>query len=149
MSRVPELIDALVAALRADEGLAGVVVTDGPEVTAGAVPDWIVVGFDGDGDGDFQAASSVQDWASLGTDRTEQFQLTVAVIALRGDTDVKAARDRVYALAAPVRALLWADPSLGLPSLQVGVGAAQLSQVQTEQGVQAVLLLTLAGEAFT
>ena len=32
-SRIPELIDALVAAFRADAGLEGVEVTDGPQVT--------------------------------------------------------------------------------------------------------------------
>lgn len=150
-SRVPEVIDALVALGNAEAGaeLSGVVVSDGPEVTATGAPDWLIVGFDGDPAGDFQAAQTVGGWAGLGTGREEQFQVTVAAIAARGDTDVRAARERAYEIGARVEAWLRADPSIGLPSLEAAVEASQLTQDQTDQGVQALLLLTVAGRAFT
>lgn len=146
-SRIPELIDALVAQLGADPELAGVAVVDGPEVSEAVVPDWLIVGWSGD-EGNFQAAQTVGGWASLATGREEQLDLTVAAIATRGDTEVRAARLRVYEIGARLEALLFADPSLGLASLEVAIEASQLIQDQTDQGVQARLLLTVAGRAF-
>jgi hypothetical protein len=147
-SRVPEVIDALVALGKTDPGLDGVQVSDGPEVTESGALDWLIVGFDGDPNGDFQAATSVGGWSDLRTGREEQFQITVAAIAQRGDTDVRAARQRAYQIGGCVEAWLRADPSIGLPSLEAAVEATQLTQDQNK-GVQAVLLLTVAGRAFT
>ncbi|MBL3670639.1 hypothetical protein JL475_32660 [Streptomyces sp. M2CJ-2] len=150
-SRVPEVIDALVALGAADTALAEVQVSDGPEVTETSAPDWLVIGFDGDPNGDFQAANTVGGWTDFGTGREEQFQITVAAIASRGDTDVRAARARAYEIGGRVEAWLRADPSIGLGRGQVeaAIEASQLTQDQTSQGVQAVLLLTMAGRAFT
>lgn len=147
-SRVPEVIDALVALGKTDPGLDGVQVSDGPEVTESGALDWLIVGFDGDPNGDFQAATSVGGWSDLRTGREEQFQITVAAIAQRGDTDVRAARQRAYQIGGCVEAWLRADPGIGLPSLEAAVEATQLTQDQ-DKGVQAVLLLTVAGRAFT
>ncbi|MFE7752998.1 hypothetical protein [Streptomyces sp. NPDC057428] len=149
-SRVPELIDALVTQLSADPALAGVRVADGPEVTESTAPDWLIVGFNGDPDGDFQAAQTVGGWSGLSpAGREEQLQLTLAAIASRGSTDVRAARARVYEISGRLEVLLAADPSLGLRSLEVAIEATQLVQDQTEQGAQAQLLITVAGRAFT
>lgn len=149
-SRVPEVLDALVALGRADTALADVRVTDGPEVTETGVQDWLIVGFDGDASGDFQAAQTVGGWAGLGTRREEQFQVMVAAIAQRGDTDVRAARVRAYEIGARVEEWLTADPSIGLGRGQVeaAIEASQLTQDQTDKGAQAVLLLTVAGKCF-
>ncbi|MFF9248804.1 hypothetical protein [Streptomyces globisporus] len=148
-SRVPELIDALVLVLRADPALKDVAVTDGPEVSESSAPDWLIVGFNGDPDADFQAAQTLGGWSSLATGREEQIEVFVAAVASRGDTDVRAARMRVYEIGARLEALLAAAPGVGLPSLEVAIEASQLFQPQTDQGVQARLLLTVAGRAFT
>ncbi|WP_171117789.1 MULTISPECIES: hypothetical protein [unclassified Streptomyces] len=146
---MPEIIDQLVMLGKADPDLSDVRVSDGPEVTDDSAMDWLIVGFDGDPNGDFQAAQSVGGWSDLRTGREEQFQVTVAAISQRGDTDVRAARARAYEIGARVEAWLRAEPSIGLPSLEAGIEATQLTQDQTNQGVQAVLLLTVAGRAFT
>jgi hypothetical protein len=150
-SRVPEVIDALVALGKSEVAaeLAGVQVADGPEVTDSGAPDWLIVGYDGDPTGDFQAAATVGGWAGLGSRREEQWQVTVAAIASRGDTDVRAARARVYEIGARVEAWLAADPSLGLPALEAAIEASRLTQDQDGPGMQAVLLLTVAGRGFT
>ena len=149
-SRVPELIDALVAACRAAPALADVAVADGPELSESNPAEWLMIGFDGDPDSNFQAAQSVGGWASLvNSDREEQLQVTCAVFASRGDTDVRAARARAYEIAGVLEQLLRADPSVGLPSLEVAIEATQLAQPQMELGVQAQLVLTVAGRAFT
>ncbi|MCX4504326.1 hypothetical protein [Streptomyces anulatus] len=148
-SRVPELIDALLAKTRPIPALADVAVTDGPEVSGSTARDWLLIGFDGDADGEFLAAQTVGGWSSLSTGREEQLQVTCAAIASRSDTDVRAARQRAYEIGGHLEELLRADPSVGLVSLEVAIEASQLVQDQTEQGVQARLLLTVAGRAFT
>ncbi|MEV1020705.1 hypothetical protein [Streptomyces sp. NPDC050264] len=148
-SRLPELIDAVTVRAAAAPALEGVVVADGPQVTNSSAREWLVVGFDGDPDGSFEAGQTAGGWATLGTDREEQLQLTVAVIVMRGDTDVRAARARAYEIAAPLEQLLAADPSLGMRSAEVAIAASALVQEQTTNGVQVRLLLQLAGRAFT
>jgi hypothetical protein len=149
-SRVPELIDALMDRLTADPALSGVAVVDGPEINETSTPDWLIVGWSGDPDGDFEAAQTVGGWSGLAASaREEQFQVTVAAIASRGDTEVRPARQRVYEIGGRLEALLAADPSVGLRSLEVAIEASQLVQDQTDQGMQVRLLLTVAGRAFT
>ena len=148
-SRIPEVLVALVALGRADTNLADVVVTDGPQIGETGAPDWLLVGFDGDPAGDFLAAQTTGGWSDLATGREEQWQVTVAAIASRGDTDVRQARVRAYEIGARVEAWLRADPSIGLPCLEAAIETTALVQDQTNQGVQARLLLTVAGRAFT
>lgn len=148
-SRVPAVIDRLVALGETDAGLKGVRTTDGPEMTEDADLEWFIVGFDGDPNGDFQTANTLGGWAGLGARREEQFQITVAVVVYNGDTEVRAARERAYEIAERVEAWFVADPSIGLPELEAAIEASQLTQDQTPKGAQAVLLLTVAGRAFT
>lgn len=144
MSRVPDLIDALVARFNTEESLAGVRVTDGPEVTDQDADDWVLVGFDGDPGGEFQAAVSEEEWAGLGSSRQELIQLPVTVLARRGDTDVRQARQRVYEIGAAIRGVLRTDPTVGLPGVQCAIGATALHQPQLDQGIQTRLVLTIA-----
>ncbi|MEU0041318.1 hypothetical protein ABZ063_47185, partial [Streptomyces sp. NPDC006333] len=65
-SRVPALIDALVSALQAAPDLSTVRVVDGPLVTDSAAREWVFVGYDGDDEGDFITAATIQEWAGLG-----------------------------------------------------------------------------------
>lgn len=143
MSKVPALIDALVAALRATPELSAVEVADGPVRTDSVAPDWVFVGYDGDPTGEGEAAVVEQNWLSLGADRGEQIALTLTIVASRGENEVKPARDRVYEIAAPVRDLLRADPTLGVPQTQAAVGSTRLLQPQTTTGVQARLEISL------
>ncbi|MFB6950179.1 hypothetical protein ACFCXP_11165 [Streptomyces niveus] len=148
-SRIPELITALVELANADQALADVRIADGPQVTDDAAGDWLIVGWDADPAGDFEAAQTLGGWSDLGTGREEEFQLVVAAVASRGDTDIVAARRRAYEIGARVEAWLRAAPGLGLASLEAAVGGTRLIQDQTDQGAQARLLLTVAGRAFT
>lgn len=148
MSQVPELIDALVARWRTDEGLAGVKVTDGPLVTESAAREWVTVGYDGDEGGLFQAGTTEQDWAGMGTSRTEATRLSVGITVRRGDNEVKAARDRAYAILAVLAASLRADPTAGVPSAQVAIAATDLRQEPTGHGARVRLVVTLACRTF-
>lgn len=148
MSRLPEIIDALVQRWTTDPDLAEARVLDGPQVTDSAAQDWVMVGYDGGDSGSFQAATVEQDWAGMTALREERIALTVAVVACRGDTDVKAARDRVYEMAAVLAASLRADPSAGLPQMQIAIGSNVLHQEQTPDGIQARLIITLTCNTF-
>ncbi|MFF2650387.1 hypothetical protein [Streptomyces sp. NPDC058045] len=148
-SRLPELIDAVVAACTTAPGLDGVQVIDGPAVTDSRAGEWLIVGYDGDAGGTFEAGQTEGGWATLGTDREERLQLVAAIVVLRGGTDVRAARARAYEIAAPLEQLLAASPSLGMRSAELAIGASALVQEQTDRGAQVRLLLQLTGRAFT
>ncbi|MFE5258238.1 hypothetical protein [Streptomyces coelicoflavus] len=117
-------------------------------MTEDADMEWLIVGFDGDPNGDFQTASALGGWAGLGSRREEEFQITVAVIVFNGDTDVRAARARACEIAACVETWFMADPSVGLPELEAAISAIQLTQDQTQKGAQATLLMTVSGRGF-
>lgn len=148
ISLVPKVIGRLVELGNADELLKDVAVADGPEVTESAAADWLIVGFDGDPSGDFEAAESIAEYVGLSTRREEQFQITLAAVANRGDTDIVAARARAYEIGGRVIAWFEASPSLGLPELEAGVAGLRLVQDQTEQGASARLLITVAGRGW-
>ncbi|MFF8034921.1 hypothetical protein [Streptomyces sp. NPDC016626] len=147
-SRIPEVLEALVQLGTTDPDIKGVVVTDGPEATESAAQDWLIVGYDGDPSGDFEAAQSAAEYTGLGGRQEEQFQIIVAAVANRGDTDVAAARQRAYEIGGQVVAWLQADPSLGLRELEAGIGSIRLVQEPTEQGASVRLLLIVVGRAF-
>lgn len=149
MSRIPELIDGCVAAFGALPGLSDAIVADGPLVSGSADPLWVLVGFDGNGDGDFIAATSEADVSGMGMSNEEEINLTVSLVALRGDTDVKAARDAVYDLYRAVAGYLRANPGGPLPGAEVLPRAYSLSQLQTPDGCQARIALTLRARTFT
>ncbi|MGW6295168.1 hypothetical protein [Streptomyces sp. NPDC055058] len=140
---VPELIDAAVTRFRQEEGLADAGIADGPELTGEDRDDWVLVGFDGDQEGEFLAATSEEDWAGLGTSREKTIQLTVGLLARRGDGDVKAARKRVYEMRRVIARVLALEPDLGLPGAECVIRATSFHQPQTDAGVQARLALTL------
>ncbi|HWU24080.1 MAG TPA: hypothetical protein VN088_21270 [Nocardioides sp.] len=137
-SRVPELVDAFVAALTASADLAGVKVVDGPLVTDSAATEWVFVGYDADPQGEYATASTTQQWAGLGAKaKNEDIQLTCAVLVRKGATAVKPCRDRTFALFAAVEAVVRADPALGLPPPTVcSISETNFHTEQTDKGVQ-------------
>ncbi|KAF4408657.1 hypothetical protein [Streptomyces lycii] len=146
MSQIPAVLDALYGRLAAAPALSEVTVTDGPLVSDSRAPDWVLVGFDGDAEGAFEAATADEDWSSLGLGRSERISVPITLIASSGDTDVRTVRNRVFQMAAAVRQVLADDPSLGLNSAQCAVQSSTLQQPQTDQGATARLTLSLLCE---
>ncbi|MFB7595758.1 hypothetical protein [Streptomyces sp. NPDC056160] len=144
-SRVPELIDAFLAALQASAGLSGVRVVDGPLVSNSAATEWVFVGYDGDPSGEFATASTSQQWAGLGAKaKNEDILLTGAVLVQRGSTAVRDCRLRCYGIFAAVETVVRADPALGLPPPTVcSISETSFHTEQTERGVQARMPFTL------
>lgn len=144
-SRVPQLIDALLAALTAAAGLDGVKVVDGPLVSNSSASEWVFVGYDADPEGEFSTASTTQQWAGLGAKaKDEDIVLTGAVLVRRGSTDVKSCRDRTFAIFAEVESVVRADPALGLPPPTVcSISETSFHTEQTDRGIQGRLPFTL------
>lgn len=147
MSQIPNVLDALVSAFQAAPALADVEVQDGPVVSDGDAPDWLCVGFDGDPDGAFEAAVSEEAYNDLYGTRGEQITVPCAVVVARGDTDVREARGRAFQILATVRGLFLADPSLVGPQTQTATGSTRLTQVQTQNGIEIRLALSVTCES--
>lgn len=144
-SRVPDLIDALVAALQASADLPGVNVVDGPLVSNSAASEWVFVGYDGDPGGESQATSTLQEWAGIGAKaKSEEIALTCSVLVRSGSTDVKPLRDRAFQIFAAVEAVVRADPALTLPPPTVcNISEHNFFPEQTAQGLQGRLPFTV------
>lgn len=135
-TRVPTVIDAILAVVNAAASDA-VGVYDGPYVTGSSV-DAIHIGYDANPDGDGEAAASDQQWAGLGAKaRDETCAVTCAVHLLRGDLNVKAARDSAYALLALVEGAIHPAPAMGLaPPIQAGITSHRLVYVPSDAGLE-------------
>src|SRR5215470_17872349 len=144
-SRVPELIDNLVAALQAAPGLDGVQVVDGPLVSSSAAREWVFVGYDGDPEGEMQAASASQEWAGLGAKaKNEIIALNCCVMVLDGSTEVKPARDRAFAVFGDVESVARSDVALGLPPPTVcSIAEHSFYAEQTTDGLRGRLPFTI------
>ncbi|MFD4343406.1 hypothetical protein ACFWQ6_00740 [Streptomyces coelicoflavus] len=145
-SRVPELIDNVLAALKLSPELAKVKLVDGPLVSDSAASEWVFVGYDGDPNGEYSTASTSQTWAGLGAKaKNEDISLTCAVLVRRGSTDVRACRRRTFEIFAAVEAVVRADPSLGMPPPTVcSITDTAFFTEQTDRGIQGRLPFTLA-----
>lgn len=143
MSRVPEVLDALVTAFRASPGLQDVEVTDGPQMSNSTASDWICVGYDGDPEGEFQSAHVELDWTALSAKRGESMQIPVTVIVSRGSTEIKPARDDAFAYYETISALM---PTLKVPQTRVAIGVNGFYQIQDKEGVHIRLALTVVAD---
>lgn len=113
ISRLAPTIDVVVPLLRG----VGLTVHDGPE-PVDDFTDCVYIGYDGDPDGRMKQGDTDQTWAGTvgATRRDESFGIICAVVATRGDNDVKATRDAAYDLLGTVESTLRANPGLGFTS---------------------------------
>lgn len=147
-SVVPDLIDALV------EALAGLLpdftVSDGfpLELHTG---DYVAVGVDDpQGTSPAPSANSTIDWAGAhrAIGLNEAGEVTCAAWAWRGDADARSARDAVYVALSAIQAHLRADVSAGVDGIWSSwIAWTQLSQDQTEQGANALLIFRVGFKA--
>lgn len=145
-TRIDAAIDAILAKLRAHASLQSpVMVYDGPELDAEFAQDSVFVGYDGDPDGEFVAASWSQEWAGLGNRaKDEQFAVPCAAVSWSGDDDGKTRRDRAVVLFSAVNNALRADPGCGLPNpTTFSVQAGQFHQERGPYGMQARFVFTV------
>lgn len=150
-SAVPAAITALLAILRADAGLAGVQVLDGPPVGDQSDQDYVAVGWQ---DGSEESVQIVQDFASAGArTRDENFAILCWLDTWTGDSDVSVRRTRAFELLAVVENAIRA--SGGSPTAPTMNGSVQwahltnavLKQANTQDGVRAGIAFTVTCRA--
>ena len=150
-SAVPGAINALLAILRADAGLSGVQVLDGPPVGDQADQDYVAVGWQ---DGSEESVQIVQDFAYAGArTRDEDFAILCWLDTWTGDSEVSARRVRAFELLAVVENAIRASggsptaPTLNGAVLWAHLTNAVLKQANTPDGVRAGIAFTVTCRA--
>lgn len=147
-SRVPDVMDALVAAWKAAPDLAGVVVQDGPFVDQSPSQRLLVVGWTGGDDETSVESTFLQEGLAPTPDR-EQITVRCAAAVLSGSTDATAARQEVYELMAAAGDAVTRDRTLGLAGMRAGLGTHQMTWNQTKAGMQAIVTFEVTTDGFT
>lgn len=147
-SRLPAAMDALVTAFAAAPELNGVTVRDGPSVSQAVVREVISVGYTG-ADGENDADSQLMTEGLGGVSDREQFTIRCVAAALRGTTDLPAARERAYELLSAAGAAIARDRTLGGAVMRAMIGSHSLTQGQTSDGAQAVVVFTVECDAYS
>ena len=147
--RFSDAVTALLAALAASVPLAGVTIADGPNPTAAADPDFIIVGHDGSLDADgalsgiTQAGSLTQAWLEFRAVKDEAGHIHCVAVSQTGDSlDLAARRARAQAL---VAACEDAAMAAGIVSgLQFeGTEDAAIAYRQLGQGLAVIIPFTI------
>lgn len=149
-SSVPAAIAGLVAAFRTSTGLglAGVVVRDGPVVTADPALEAVAVGYTGDQNTDVVTGTASPEGLGAVQDR-ERYAVTCTIEVLDPGGDIAAARVRAYQLHAACGAAVGADRKLGGAVMLASVGIGSLRQQQTSGGALARVSFPVNVEAYT
>ena len=136
MTAVAAAIDGLLARIRSSPTLSvpEVFICDGPWLVRPTEPDVIVIGW-------LPAEGPTVEWhaqhASLREgDESEDFVIQGLISSWRGDTDLKAARDRATQILQAIRATIWSDPSLDGAVSRAQLETISLAQWQSEDGVE-------------
>lgn len=146
-TRLAEAIDAVVATLTA--ALASpTAVYDGPIISGDYAKSAVFVGYDGNPEGEFEAASLEQQWTGPGARvKDETLEIRCAAVAWSGDTAIKPLRDTVLSLFTAANAALRANPSQGLANPAVfNLEAGTLFQEPITNGLQARLPFTITAQ---
>jgi hypothetical protein len=150
-SAVPGAITALLAILRADAGLSGVQVLDGPPVGDQSDQDYVAVGWQ---DGSEESVQIVQDFNAAGArTRDENFAILCWLDTWTGDSDVSARRVRAFALLAVIENAIRATagapnaPTLNGSVMWAHLTNAVLKQANTDQGVRVGIAFTITCRA--
>lgn len=144
-SVVPALIDAIVTTARAS--LPNLRVTDGWGVSSDP-GDYLMIGVeDPDVDGYAETASSKQEWANANyTSRDEEGDINCVALSWNGNSDMKAARDAVYANVAALETALRQNPPQDLDDVlwtSIMAGGGRLNQIEDGSGAVALLLFSI------
>ena len=147
--RFSDAVTALLAALNAAGPLAGVTVADGPNPTAAADPDFIIVGHDGSLDADgalsgiTQAGTLTQAWLEFKAVKDEAGHIHCVAVSQTGDTaDLPGRRGRAQALVAACEdAALAAGVVSGLQF--EGTEDAAVAYRQVGQGAAVIIPFTI------
>lgn len=147
-SRVPAVLDALVALWGGTPQLAGMV-RDGPIPVDSADLDVLSVGHDDDDDQGTSTSGAILPEGMGSRPDREQFTVTCLIAVANGAGDIRAARARAFELLSHASEALTADRTLGGIVMRAHLQTMSLRQQQTSGGAQARLEFTVACDAYT
>lgn len=147
-SRLPAALEALVTALEAWPGLAGVTVRDGPSTSQATVQELVSVGYTG-GDDDNSGESTLLTEGLGGSVDREQFTVRCIAVVLRGSDDISGARRRAYELLSEAGAAIAVNRTLGGIVMRAMVSSHSLTQDQTPSGAQAAVVFDVTCDAYS
>lgn len=138
------LTDAVCLALTAkwQAALTGVSVADGPQVNSDPAPDWLFVGSDAADTGNL-AAFGEQSLMAFTRVKKDNGQVTCAVVSVRGDDNITAARASANATLSAAEDALRADMTLGGLVMQAYVSTYQYTPSQTTAGAHVRIVFTV------
>lgn len=146
-TRVPEVIDRLVAVLAAHPDLSNALVLDGPLSSGDYRAVNVIVGWTDD---DRPAVTTTrQTPRGIRPNDSEAWSIQMLVGAVDGSTNAQAckrARDRVAAAFAVVEDVVTTDPTLGRVCGQIGIGDQEWWQAPTANGIEVAVLFRLDGK---
>ncbi|MEV4059724.1 hypothetical protein [Nonomuraea dietziae] len=144
ISTVPAVLDALVASWSA--ALPDAQVVDGQPLRVDR--DIVCVGFTGD-PGDVAVESTrTREQVAVDPDH-EAYAITCVASSLRGETETKLVRDRVYAMVDTLATMLVADQSLGGVAAQTRLTTERFVQEQSTEGAVATVQFVVFVDAWT
>jgi len=144
VSTVPAVIDALVALCQA--ALPGVQVCDGQPIAPQR--EFLAVGFTGEPGEPVVEVTLTQEQATIDPDH-EAYEVTCYAYTLRGDTNMKRARDRVYQMVGAVAGRITEDPTLDGRAARARLSTGSLTEQQTPDGAEASLRFVVAVDAWS
>jgi hypothetical protein len=146
----PQLIDAVVAALRAAQTLSGVMIYDGIEIDSSDPTDWISIGHDGSEDGEVVAANLQNNYKQLGAKSMyEDGSINCTLSSWTGETNLSVCRTRAYSLLSKVDTVIRTDPSFGGIVLWSGLDTHTPTYIQASQGAAVQVNFTIYYKART
>lgn len=141
-SKVPTILDTIVSGL---DAVISVPVWDGGVVTGDYSQSFVTIGYNGDIEGTFVAATVSQPWAGLGAKaKKEVVSIPCAAVFIDGSGSVKVARDGAYALFAVIENYFRGNISLGISSPAITtISEYTYYQEPVETGLQARIAFTI------
>lgn len=150
ITALPQVIDGLLASLRASSGLTGVRIFDGIEIDGSYPGDFIAVGHDGSDDGEVSVSNTTQSFQQLGNFKQfEDGQVECFLSTWDGGTSITARRSRAASLISAVDTAIRADVSLGGSCLYSQIASFQFVYLQTTNGAAVNINFTVSYRART
>ena len=148
-STLPQAMTNLVAILKAEAGLAGVTIKDGPEVTDSDATEVLAVGYLGPDDD--SSASGEYAFGDLGSaTNRESYTINCAIAVAYGDEgDIAGARARAFAIYAAAGKAVTDNITLRKAVMKADLGAWSLRQDMATGGMYQRLRFDVTCDAFT
>lgn len=128
--------------------LAGVRVADGPQVNSEPSTEWLFVGYDGAETSEFVEGAVVeQDLITFARGKKEGGEVKCGIVAIRGDPDIVACRQRALTIMSVVENSIRTDMTLGGAVMHAYVSAISYIPSQPDKGAKVRVVFTVTYQA--